>query len=132
MHKYRGIVRENSLPYVIALNNLSCGAGHDGAMEVLYGNCLECLLASGDTGPEHGHMWDTPGLFQLRANSHVSAVLHENDSGAMLIPNPNADIPVPAGLFPFARIAEAPEPVWFGKEHENPEAVVGSSCESPT
>ena len=59
-------------------------------------------------------MWDSPGLLSLESNTHCSAVLHENELGALLIPNPNADIPVSTKLFPFAQIAESPDVLWVG------------------
>ena len=111
MSKYRAIVRNSRLPYVVALNNLSCRNGHDGVMEVLFGNCLQCLQSA---GAAEGHMWDTPGLFALATNTPVSAVLHENESGSLLIPNPNADIPAPRDLFRFAQVAELDSPIWDG------------------
>ena len=33
----------------------------------------------------------------------------ENEMGALLIPNPNADIPISTKLFPFAKISESPD-----------------------
>ena len=113
--RYSQIARTLELPYVIAVNNLSCASGHQGAAEVLYGNCLECLLSAGFCSPETGHMWETTGLFELPSVTHVSAVLHENDAGSLLIPNPNTIVPVPEALFPFAETAKANSPVWTGE-----------------
>ena len=112
MSKYREIATRLRHPYIVAVNNLSCGSGHDGVMEVLFGNCVECLMTAKAHGHERGHMWDTPGLFTQSANVHVSAVLHENESGSILVPNPRADIAVPEKLFPFARLVKPSEPIW--------------------
>ena len=35
--KYREIVRARRYPYVVAINNLSCGNGHEAILEVLFG-----------------------------------------------------------------------------------------------
>ena len=118
--KYRKVA--DGMPYVIALYNDECMNFLDTAFALAFSAHVPYIRISPDgkvVGRGYSDLWSTPersaGLFKLYPN--LSGLIYSQwERKHYFLPNPFANMPVSADLFPFACVPDAPivdgEPAW--------------------
>lgn len=107
MSKYRSLV--DGRAYVVAVRDETCGSRLARALELAFSAYMRTLtfdLDSNDVEPNWMDAWSAAqaeGL--LRRFPHCSGLLYSDDAaGHIFVSNPNAEVPVPDDLSPFANI----------------------------
>ena len=118
--KYRKVVTGRS--YIVAVYDGGCMNFPSTALALAFSAHVPCLSVSAEgevTDTGHIDVWASPersaSLFKLYP--HLSGLIYSRwERKHYFLPNPFADTPVSADLFPFACIPEAPsingEPAW--------------------
>lgn len=122
--KYKDLV--DGMPYVVAVYDMSCMDFIHTAMALAFSahvpyvrfNAQGTVVSSG-----YSDQWSTPEMTAslFRRYPNVSGLIYSRwGQEHNFLPNPFADLPASAELFPFARIPEAPmiggQPAWEKRE----------------